>query len=59
MELEMYRKQCEKDGDYLNANGAKEAIIQLRLEGGQKQLQALLLKQQQEKLAIEEAHVEE
>ena len=57
--LQEHRKKCELEGNYVEAEMAKNRIEELKLQEGQKQMENMLLKQQQDKLEIEEAHTKE
>lgn len=57
--LEEHRKNCEREGKYVEAEMAKNRIDELKVQEEQKRKDALRLKQQQERLEIEEAHLME
>lgn len=57
--LEEHRRNCDREGNYQEAEMAKNRIEELRLQEGQRQMENLLLKQQQDRLQIEEAHTRE
>ena len=57
--LEEHRRNCEREGNYVEAEMAKSRIDELKLQDGQRQMENLLLKQQQDRLQIEEAHTKE
>ena len=57
--LQEHRKKCEKEGNYVEAEMAKNRIEELKLQEGQKQMENMMLKQQQDQLEIEKAHTKE
>ncbi|CDW84238.1 UNKNOWN [Stylonychia lemnae] len=57
--LEDHRKNCERDGNFVEANIAKQRIEDLKIQEGQRQLENLMLKQQQDRLQMEEEHAKE
>jgi hypothetical protein len=57
--LEEHRKTCEREGNYIEAEMAKNRIDELRIQDTQRQLEQLQLKGQQERQEIDEAHQKE
>jgi hypothetical protein len=57
--LEEHRRTSEAEGNFVEAEMAKNRIEEIKLQEAQRQLEQLTLKQQQERLQIEEAHQKE
>jgi hypothetical protein len=57
--LEEHRRNCEQEGNFVEADMAKNRIEELRVQESQRQLEQLMLKHQQDRLQIEESHTQE
>ena len=57
--LEEHRRNCEREGNFVEADMAKNRIEELKIQEAQRQLEELTLKHQQERIQIEEAHSKE
>lgn len=57
--LEEHRRNCEREGNFVEADMAKNRIEELKVQEAQRQLEQIMLKQQQDKLQIEESHTQE
>ena len=57
--LEEHRRNCEREGNFMEAEMAKNRIEELKMQEAQRQLEQLMLKQQQDRLQIEESHTNE
>ena len=57
--LEDHRKTCEREGRYVEAEMCKARIEELRMGEGHRQMENLMLKQQHDRLEIEETHNKE
>ena len=57
--LEEHRRTCEREGNFVEADLAKNRIEELKVQEAQRQMESLLLKQQKDRLGIEEAHTKE
>lgn len=56
--LEDHRQQCENDGKYVEAEMAKNRILQLKAEDSQRKLDELIMKQTQQREECEQAHIQ-
>ena len=54
--LEEHQRNCERDGNFVEADMAKQRIEELKMQEAQRQLEQIMLKHQQDKLQIEETH---
>lgn len=57
--LEEHLRNCEREGNFAEAEMTKNRIEELKFQEAQRQLEQLTLKQQQERLQIEDAHAKE
>lgn len=57
--LEEHRRNCEREGNFVEAEMAKNRIEELKFQEAQRQLEQLNLKHQQERMQIDEAHAKE
>lgn len=57
--LEEHLRNCERDGNFLEADMAKNRIEELKVQEAQRQLEQIMLKHQQDRLQIEETHTNE
>lgn len=57
--LEEHRINCQREGKYVEAEMAKNRIEELKAQETQKKREGLMLKHQNERLEIEEAHLQE
>lgn len=55
--LEEYKKNCERQGKYIEADIAKKRLEELRLHEEDKRLNGLRSRQEAQRLGIEEAHM--
>ncbi|CDW87163.1 UNKNOWN [Stylonychia lemnae] len=57
--LEEHRRNCEKEGNFVEAEMAKSRIEEMKVQEAQRQLEQLVLKHQQEKAELEDQHQRE
>ena len=57
--LEEHIRNCEKEGNFAEAEAAKNRIEELKFQEAQRQLESLTVRHQQEKLQVDEAHQKE
>ena len=54
-----HQRNCEREGNFVEAEIAKNRIEELKVQEAQRSMENLLLKQQQDRLSIEEQHTKE
>ena len=54
--LEEHRRNCEREGNFVEADMAKSRIEELKVQESQRQLEQIMLKHQQDRLQLEQAH---
>eukprot|EP00347_Sterkiella_histriomuscorum_P006204 403353664 len=57
--LEEHRRTSEQEGNFVEADMAKNRIEELKVQEAQRQIEQLMLKHQQDRLQIEESHAQE